>query len=190
VTRVATRHSPTVRSRDGHQHLQKFSNFKFKKRYDQEVKLTTLDLWEGMGRHDVLLHWKCKSHDVLLHWKCKSRFLDIVIDNHRGRGHDLWFQFFKKVRSFTPFHRMSGIRSVSGIWPTCQGWCPPLDYDQFKILQQHAERTLTRSVGDYNQFKILQQHTERTLTRSVGDCNQFKILQQHAERTLTRSVGD
>jgi len=143
-----------------------------------------------MGRHDVLLHWKCKSHDVLLHWKCKSRFLDIVIDNHRGRGHDLWFQFFKKVRSFTPFHRMSGIRSVSGIWPTCQGWCPPLDYDQFKILQQHAERTLTRSVGDYNQFKILQQHTERTLTRSVGDYNQFKILQQHAERTLTRSVGD
>ena len=48
------------------------------------------------------------------------------------------------------------------------------------ILQQHTERTLTRSVGDYNQFKILQQHAERTLTRSVGDYNQFKILQQHA----------
>jgi hypothetical protein len=78
------------------------------------------------------------------------------------------------------------------------------------ILQQHTERTLTRSVGDYNQFEILQKHkrepspgqlvittslrscrsTKRTLTRSVGDYNQFTILQKNAERTLTRSVGD
>ncbi len=36
------------------------------------------------------------------------------------------FGFSKKVRSFTPFDRMSGIRSVSCIRPTCQWQCPPL----------------------------------------------------------------
>ncbi len=49
-----------------------------------------------------------------------------MIDNNRGRGHDLCLQFFKKVRSFTSFDRRSGFRSVLGIRPTCQSRCPPL----------------------------------------------------------------
>jgi hypothetical protein len=36
-----------------------------------------------------------------------------MIDKDRGRGQDLCLRFFEKVQSFTPFDRMSGIRSVS-----------------------------------------------------------------------------
>jgi hypothetical protein len=49
-----------------------------------------------------------------------------TIDKDPGRGHDLCLRFFEKVQSFTSFHRRSGIKSVSGIQPICQCWCPPL----------------------------------------------------------------
>jgi hypothetical protein len=49
-----------------------------------------------------------------------------TIDKDRCRGQDLCLRFFEKVRSVTPFDRMSGIRSVSCIRPTCQCRCPPL----------------------------------------------------------------
>ncbi len=45
---------------------------------------------------------------------------------HQGRGQDLCLQFFEKIRYFTPFDRISGIRSASGIRPTCLCPCPPL----------------------------------------------------------------
>ncbi len=54
-----------------------------------------------------------------------------MINKDHGRGQDLCLRIFKKVRSFTPFDRMSGIRSVSCIRPTCQCRCPPLELSIF-----------------------------------------------------------
>ncbi len=58
--------------------------------------------------------------------KVKNSSLEIGFVNDCGRGHDLCLRFFEKIQDFTPFDRMSGIRSVSGIRPTCLCWCPPL----------------------------------------------------------------
>ncbi len=38
-----------------------------------------------------------------------------MMENDRGKGHNLFLRFFKKIWYFTPFDRMSGVRSVSGI---------------------------------------------------------------------------
>jgi hypothetical protein len=55
LTQDLCRHSPTARSRAGHQNLQKCSNLKLKKGMIGRLMLTTLDLCEGRGRrHDVI----------------------------------------------------------------------------------------------------------------------------------------
>ncbi len=59
-------------------------------------------------------------------------------DNNRGRGHDLCLRVFEKVLSFTPFDRRPGNRSVSGIRPTCQCRCPPLNETTILRLLLHA----------------------------------------------------
>ncbi len=63
-------------------------------------------------------------------------------DKDHGRGQDLCLRFFEKVRSFTPFDRWSGIRSVSGIRPTCQCRCPPL-----QIIQRRENLVLYKSLN-------------------------------------------
>jgi hypothetical protein len=60
------------------------------------------------------------------HWKWKIWSLEIWFVTDRGREHILCLRFFEKIRYFTLLDRMSGIRSVSGIRPTCLCWCPPL----------------------------------------------------------------
>jgi hypothetical protein len=73
-------------------------------------------------------------------WKCKGWSLDIVIDNDRGRGNDLCLRVFEKVWSFTHLGRRLGIRSMSGIRPTCQCWCPPLPQELRYITSADLER--------------------------------------------------
>ncbi len=93
--------------------------FILKKGRIERLLLTTLDLWEGRGRRQVVFY--IKSVEVHL-----STSGSTTIDNDCRRGRNLCLLFFKKVWSFIPSDLRSGIRSLSSIRPICKCRCPPL----------------------------------------------------------------